>query len=158
MNVSVKRKTIYISIIVAILFSMSYVMRTVWFDGFVRPYGSQNYIFLYFLSLWMLSLLCIKRLMMLTKMRRLVYSSLVMHIVSLLILNYGLGLIYYDDFYERLANSWRLGGWSGYFGSTILVGSFKAFMLGGWLNGLLVVILYEKMSSGSHNTSRNQGE
>ncbi len=141
---SIKYRIVLISIIVLLLFLASIPFKNYWFKPFCRPYEPLNYLVIYFSVLWLLGVACINKLVAVTWWKRILILSAIMHFVSLFIITFVLGFFHYDDYQERLVNSWNMSGGITYISVLVLVtaGSARSFMLGGWLFGMLTVVLF----------------
>jgi hypothetical protein len=139
---NIVNRFVVVSLIVILLFSVSYLLRDVWFAYFCRPFDSLHYLGAYFMSLWFFGIFFADKLMSLNKWKRYFFSSFFMHFVSLFISIYVLGFIHYDNYIDRIINSWNMSGVLTYFNVTIVLGSAVSFMLGGWLFGVLMIVFF----------------
>ena len=139
-NGPIRHPIIVVSLIALLFYSTSLPLRDIWVEKFIRPYNADTYLAIYFLSLWgylLFSAVFQHR----PLLHKLIIAAVVMHLVSLIITTQILGAFYYEDYAQRLSNTWTNNEAFTYLATTFIVGSARSFMIGGWFYGILGILI-----------------
>ncbi|MDX1474834.1 MAG: hypothetical protein R3309_11740 [Reinekea sp.] len=141
---SIKSFNVYVTLIVAGLSLLSLFVVEKWLYWILRPYPVVPYILMYFSILWVFGLSIRYITKKIGVFSGILVASIGMHVVSVFILMVVLGLCYTDGYFERLTNSLRALGALDVMVAILVIGSFKSFILGGWIYGPLMIIFLLK--------------
>ncbi len=121
-----------------------------WPQGFTRPANGNNYFFLYFILLWCFLFACYSRLANWSRKKQIIIGIVAGQIISMAALVIVTNM-YFDNPLDRLANSINNFGIITTF-IVIFIGSgWRSIFLGGWLFGMISILLIKILQSYSEN-------